>query len=234
MTGNEGFMRSPYHGIITGQTGAGKTVVANALHAASDRPSVFFNTQHKGYVRGETIDYGGSVDDSKIRDAFARGATRLDVRPRSIDGADEHEDLTDLAFRLAKGGVKLTIVNDEVHEYGAQKNSSVHRLHKRGRSPGDQGGAIKVWSISQRYTSVERSCRTECEYLVQVGLPSPADRELLDEERAFPFDLVHESHDQQQYKHEVEGGEFVSRAFSVERNGGVVYGPKVADAKYAQ
>lgn len=234
MPENDAFLHSPYHGILIGGTGSGKTVVANAIHAASDRLSVFFNVQAKGYIRGQPIQYSGAHDNSKIRDAVAGGATKLDIRPKSISGQEEHQALTELLFRLASGGVKLSVFNDEAHEYGSLDESSVTRLHKRGRSFGDEGGAIKSWSISQRWTSINKSARSEAEYLVTVGLPPTADRDLLEDERGFPFDQVRESHNRARWKDTVEGGEEVSRAFSVERNGEIAYGPKKAAAKYAE
>lgn len=232
------FIHSQFHGGIVGPTGSGKTVVANAIHAGTDRISFFFNSQWKGYVRGETVKYGGPGDNEKIRAALEGGARKFDIRPIG-DEQEAHEALTDLLFTLALGGVKVAVFNDEAHDYGATTDSSVHTLHKRGRSPGDQGGAIKVWSISQRYVSFERSARTEMEYLAQVGIPAGADRDALEEERstgahAYPFEELEEAHRRTEYQQTVEGGETVSRAFSIERNSKIVFGPTMADPKYAE
>lgn len=229
------FLGSEYHCVVAGETGAGKTVVCNALHTGiRDRLSVFFNTQHKGYVRGETIDYRGAEDNDKIARALDQGATKLDIRPRSVVPDEEHEDLTDLLFRLAKEGVRMAVFNDEVHEYGNQKGSSVHRMHQRGRDPGEGPGGMKVFSISQRYVNHETSARSECKYFLQVGLPASQDRDALEDERSYPFDMVADSHDNQRFIDTVEGGETVSRAFSVEKNGEIIFGPKRVPAKYAE
>lgn len=235
MSNQPPFIGSEYHGIVAGETGAGKTVVCNAIHTnIVDRISFFFNTQWKGYIAGETIEYAGEQDNQKIAAALARGATKFDIRPHSVDPEEEHEALTDALFQLAREGIKLACFNDEVHEYGATKGSSVHRLHKRGRDPGEGPGGIKTVSISQRYVSHEKSTRSEAMYFIQVGRPATQDRDALEEEREYQFDTVAERHSKEQFIMRDDSGETVSRAFSVDKNGELVYGPEVAHERYAE
>jgi len=227
------FIASEYHAVVGGETGAGKTVACNAMHANVPRISIFFNTQWKGYIRGETIEYSGEQDNHKIAGAIDAGATRLDVRPQSVDPEEEHEALTTALFELARAGYQLACFNDEVHEYGNTKGSSVHKLHKRGRDPGDGPGGIKTVSISQRYLSHEKSCRSEAMYYLQVGRPAKQDQDALENERAYQFDTVTERHSRDQFIMRDDSGETVSRAFSVDKNGELVYGPEVAHERYA-
>jgi len=227
-------IKSQFHGTIGGETGSGKSVLGNAIHAAvRDRLSFFFNSQCKPYVWGETVHYRGAEDNDQIRDALARGVTKLDIQPESLVPDDEHEDLTELLFDLASSGVSSVVINDEAHEFGSSKGSSVHRLHKRGREFGEGDGQIKSWSISQRYIGNEKSSRSEGKYYAQVGLPKPADEEFLRDERSFPFDAIRESHQQERFIDTTEGGETVSRAFSVTKDSEIVFGPRRVDARYA-
>lgn len=229
------FVTSQFHGTIGGETGAGKTAVGNCIHAAvRDRLSFFFNSQRKPYIWGKTVEYRGAEDNDKIRNALRRGVTKFDIRPESLVPDEEHEDYTELLFRLAENGVSTVSINDEAHEYGGSKGSSVHRLHKRGREFGAQNGQIKSWSISQRYIGNETSSRSEAKYYLQVGLPKPADEDKLRDERNFPFDAVRTSHQQERFQDMTKGGETVSRAFSVTKGSEVVFGPRRIDAKYAE
>lgn len=227
------WVRSQFHAVVQGPTGVGKTGVANTISAAiTERLVFFFNTQHKGYVWGETIEYRGEEDNHKILSALKKGVTKFDIRPESLDPDEEHADLVDFLFGLSKQGVRSAIINDESHEYGGQKNSSVHKLMSRGRAFGDSGGAIKSINLSQRFVGHEASSRSEAKYCIQVGLPKEKDESFLRKERGFPVEKVRELHSQPRFEDVTEGGETVSRAVSVEKQGDIEWGPYRVHPRY--
>jgi hypothetical protein len=224
------FIISQFHGLILGPTGTGKTVVANALAAASDHLRVFLNTQDKGYIRGQRIEYTGAQDNKKLASAVQGGATMLNVVPTTTDGTTELEALRDWMWPLAEGDVQFTLYLDEAQDIDPDL---VGRLHKRGRDPGHGSGGIKVFSISQRFVSIPKQARTESKYVVLVGRPDHGDSDALENEKAVPFEDVHRAHSQEGYLRTTEAGETVSHAFSVVKDGEIVFGPTMAAPRYA-
>lgn len=227
---DDAFVNSPFHMTIVGRTGRGKTVVANQISAVTDRLSVFFNSQSKGYVRGQAIRYRGSQDNSRLRSAIQNGASILNVKPVTDDGTRELDALTEWMWPLAEGDVRFSLFVDEAQDIDPDL---LVRLHKRGRDPGAGAGGIKMHSISQRFTTIPKSARTETTYTVLVGVPDSGDQTMLESQKDVPFEQVQSLHAEDRWMDTVEGGETVSRAFSVVKDGRIVFGPTMAAQKYA-
>jgi len=228
------WIQSEFALFAIGKTGRGKTVFGNAVHAASDRLSVFWNAQDKGYVRGKRVQYRGSADHQKLASAVRGGAERLNVVPTE-DSPEVLSDLVDWLWHLASNGVRIHVVVDESHDYAptGSKGTPVHRLAKRGRSPGSGDGGIKTTLLSQRFVALERGARTEAEYLAVVGIPDGEDWDQLEKKARIDLEELEQRHSQEKFLFTVDGGETVSRAFSVYQNGERIAGPSIVASKYA-
>lgn len=227
---DDAFLNSPFHATIVAKTGRGKTVVANAIASATKRIAVVLNTQAKGYIRGQRIRYSGPQDDGKVNSAIRRGARMLNIIPETDDGTRELHGLKDLFWPLAEGDVDVSFYVDEAQDIDPDL---LVRLHKRGRDPGPGEGGIKMHSISQRFTSIPKSARTETTYTILVGVPDDGDESMLKSQKSVPFDQICGLHSRAKWLREVKGGEYVSHAFSVVKDGEIVFGPTMAAPRYA-
>lgn len=228
------WVKSEFSFFAFAKTGRGKTVTANAIHAGTDRLSIFWNCQRKPYIRGKTVHYSGSSDDGKLAEIVRSGADKIDVQPTN-DDPETLAALVDWCWPLASSGVRLMLTVDEAVDYApnGSKGTPVHRLMKRGREPGDSEGGIKGGLISQRYSEVEKSARSEAEYLIIVGIPDKGDWDRL-EKVGIDMAELENRHSQDKFIATVDGGESVSRAVSVYRGGERIQGPMLTASRYAE
>lgn len=194
------WIQSEYHVSISGQTGAGKTYLANKIHksvgGSQNRLSVFLNTQHEQYVYGYTVRSVGQIQ-QRLSEGTPRYGLCFNYLPGSTSGEREHEQLVQL---LLENETPALLVTDEAHEIAGTNDSStsLHRAVKRGRR-----WSLKNLVLSQRPSAVSNDVLTQCRYHAWVGRPAEFEKQYL-ESYGFPYQQMTERGD-----HEitvVEGG----------------------------
>lgn len=232
------WIKSIYHAAIFGETGAGKTVLANQLHAKGasvGRISFFLNTQEKGYVRGKRIEGGPQEILKGVIDGIKDGTTTFNLVPSSESGAEELQSLSSFLFKLAKDGSRILLTVDEAHDIAktGTKSSVLHTLHKKGRDPGEGPGGIKMLSLTQSPASLDNDVIRQSKYHVWVGEPNLQEKEYLTSFN-FPYEDVMEMNTQDGCMFEESGGEVISHCYTVVKGGKVYDGPKLADPSFAE
>lgn len=199
------WIEGEHHVSISGQTGAGKTHLANEIHKSlgksKQRLSIFLNTQHERYIHGYKC---RSVRDIKkrLKQGVGRYGLCFNYLPASTTGEREHAEITKW---IMGSDTPVLLVTDEAHEIAPQgaDSSTLHRSTKRGRRY-----QVKNLVVSQRPSSVSKDVLTQCRYHCWLGKPSAYELDYL-KARGFPVEQMKSAN-----KHEitvVSGGETVAR-----------------------
>lgn len=195
-----GWINSDHHVSISGQTGAGKTYLANELHKSvgqsKQRLSIFLNTQHEAYVYGYRVRSVGQIQ-HRLNEGTPQKGLAFNFLPGTTSGEKEHAQLTQM---LLENETPAMLVTDEAHEIAGQHDTdtSLHRAVKRGRRWG-----VKNLVVSQRPSAVSNDVLTQCRYHAWVGRPAEFEKQYL-ESYGFPYEAM-----KQRGQHEitvVEGG----------------------------
>jgi len=232
------WIKSKYHAGIFGETGAGKTVLANHIYGSPhyERVCFFLNVQEKGYIRGLEIQASnpkGMLE--KIKRGLDNGRSRFNIIPASENGVDELKVLTPLMFKMAKGGAKIAVFVDECQDIAPsnQKGTVLHKIHKKGREPGTEGGGIKSFALTQSPASVDNDILRQSKYHVWVGEPNKMEKSYLNS-FDFPTQRVRDLNTSDGCMFEESGGEVISHCYTVVKNGEVMTGPHLAKEKYSK
>lgn len=235
---NTHWIQSKYHISAFGETGAGKTVLANQIFGSegNDRIGICLNVQEKGYIRGKEIRVS-SPDQliQELANGIQEGVENFNVIPYTDTGTDELAAISDFVFPMAKSGVRFLIVADEAHEIArsGEKGTPLHRLHKKGRDPGEGDGGIKMVTLTQSPASLDNDVLRQSKYHVWVGEPNKMEKEYLNT-FDFPTETVMDLNTKDQCMFEESGGEEISHCFTVVKNGEVYTGPHLANPKFAE
>ena len=193
------FMDTPYHVVIGGETGSGKTHLSNWLHSRTQRISIFFNSAHVPYVNGARCQ---SLE--QVAGALAEGYRRINfVPPLGSDEESLHEGLTRFLFSLGEQGYEFLLITDEVHEFapsGAAESSALLQWRK-GRNYG-----VKNVGLSQEFRSVNHTVLTQSKHKVWIGPPNDFEQEYFNRYN-IPYERL-KGADLHKY-HVVENGEIV-------------------------